>query len=27
LWYYKNQNYYNSFNKKDIIGRLGLKKW
>ena len=26
LWYYKNQNYYNSFNKKDIIGRLGLKK-
>ena len=27
LWYYKNQNYYNSFNKRDIIGRLGLKKW
>ena len=26
LWYYKNKNYYNSFNKKDIIGRLGLKK-
>ena len=26
LWYYKNQNYYNSFKKKDIIERLGLKK-
>jgi len=26
LWYYKNQKYYSSINKKDIIGRLGLKK-
>jgi len=26
LWYYKNQKYYSSINKKDIILRLGLKK-
>ena len=26
LWYYKNQKYFNSINKKDIVGRLGLKK-
>ena len=25
LWYYKNQSYYDSFDKKDIIRRLGLK--
>ena len=25
LWYYKNQSYYDSFVKKDIIRRLGLK--
>ena len=26
LWYYENQKYYSSINKKDIIGRLGLRK-
>ncbi|RZO62479.1 MAG: dTDP-glucose 4,6-dehydratase [Candidatus Pelagibacterales bacterium] len=26
LWYYKNLNYFNSLNKKDIINRLGLNK-
>tara|TARA_B100000965_G_scaffold147386_1_gene122828 strand:- start:301 stop:1323 length:1023 start_codon:yes stop_codon:yes gene_type:complete len=26
LWYYKNQKYYRSINKKDIVKRLGLKK-
>ena len=25
LWYYKNQSFYDSFDKKDIIRRLGLK--
>ncbi len=26
LWYYRNQSYYKSFNKKDIVNRLGLFK-
>ena len=26
LWYLKNQNFYSSINKKDIINRIGLKR-
>ena len=26
LWYLKNQNFYSSINKKDIISRIGLKR-
>jgi len=26
-WYYINQKYYSNFSKKDIIKRLGQKKW
>ena len=26
LWYTNNQKYYSSINKKDIVGRLGLRK-
>ena len=25
-WYYENQNYYSSLNKKDITSRIGIKK-
>ena len=27
LWYLNNKKYYSSLTKRDIIKRLGLKKW
>ena len=26
-WYFENQNYYSNLNKKDIVKRIGIKKW
>jgi ribosomal protein L33 len=27
LWYLNNISYYSTINKKDILRRLGIKKW
>jgi hypothetical protein len=27
MWYFNNNKYYKSLPKKDIIKRLGIKKW
>ena len=26
-WYFRNKSYYSLLKKKDIINRVGLKKW